>query len=107
MLDFEIDGEETMQVTVYDQETIKKHDLIGEATFYLDGVFKGDVTQMPIEIYFKNKMVGTVYVDFEYKSKLMKKIGDSLVKGLNLGSLSQAKAATKTENPEVASSMSN
>ena len=32
-----------MLVTVYDEETIKKNDLIGEAYFYLDRVLKEEM----------------------------------------------------------------
>ena len=73
-----------MDVRVYDYETLKSHDLVGSTKYYLDGVLNGTVTQAPIEIYHKNKMVGTVYVEFSFMGQTAKMVGNQLLKGMGL-----------------------
>ena len=35
ILEFEINNEAEMKLTVFDEESIKKHDTVGDAIFYL------------------------------------------------------------------------
>ena len=79
MLEFEITNEPEFKLTVYDEETIKKHDLVGEAVFFLQGVTRGEIKQKAIEILFKGKMAGTVYVDFDFKGRMGKKLGNAFM----------------------------
>lgn len=62
-------------MTVYDEESIKKHDKVGEAVFFLQAVTKGEVKQRPIEILFRGKNAGTVYVDFDFKTQMSLNVG--------------------------------
>ena len=43
VLEFEISTEQEMKLTVFDEETIKKHDLVGEAVFFLAQVTRGEI----------------------------------------------------------------
>ena len=51
--------------------------------------------QKPIELTFKGKPAGTIYVDFDFKSRMGQKLGGQLLKGLNLGAIG---AAAMTSN---------
>ena len=93
ILEFDIKNEEEMQLIVYDEEHVKKHDLVGQATYFLRRITLGEEKQKPIEILHKSKMVGTVYLDFDFKkATLSQKVGQNLIKGLNLGNQAQASA---------------
>ena len=92
MLEFDITNEQEMKLTVFDEESIKKHDTVGEAVFFIQGVTKGQVKQKPIEILYRGKMAGTVYVDFDFKSRMGQNVGNKLLAGLNLGGLGAADA---------------
>ena len=85
VLEFTITNEQEMKLTVFDEETVKKHDRVGEAIFFLHGVTKGEIKQKPIEILYKNKLAGTVYVDFEFRTQMGVNLGNKLLSGLNLG----------------------
>lgn len=94
VLEFDISSahESEMKLTVYDEESIKKNDTVGHAVFFLHGVTKGDIVQKPIEILYKGKMAGTVYVDFDFKTRMGQNVGAKLLAGLNLGGLGAASA---------------
>ena len=85
-----------MKLSVFDEEKIKKHDTVGEAVFFIHGVTKGEIKQKPIEILYKGKMAGTVYVDFDFKTRMGQNIGNKLLAGLNLGGLGAAAAGGGT-----------
>ena len=76
-----------MKVTVWDEEKVKSNDLIGETVVYLAGITKGEIKQQPIEIIYKNKMVGTIYVEYEFQTRMSQQVGSSLMKGLGLGAM--------------------
>ena len=43
ILEFEINNEAEMKLTVFDEESIKKHDTVGDAIFYLIQVTKQEI----------------------------------------------------------------
>ena len=43
VLEFDITNEQEMKLTVFDEESMKSHDLVGTAVFFLLGVTKGEV----------------------------------------------------------------
>ena len=43
ILEFDITNEQEMKITIYDEEKIKAHDVIGEAVFFLQEVTKGEI----------------------------------------------------------------
>ena len=84
ILEFDITNEQEMKLSVLDEETIKAHDLVGEAVYFIQAVTKGEIKQKAIELLFKGKMVGTVYVDFDFKTRMGQNLGSKLLSGLNL-----------------------
>jgi Ca2+-dependent lipid-binding protein len=65
---FNLAPQAEMIVKVFDEETIKKHDLVGEATYDLDEVSAGRKTSDTVLITFKGKSAGHVILDFEFTS---------------------------------------
>lgn len=73
---------------MWDEEKVKKNDLIGEAIFHYEKVTRGECKQAPIEIMFKNKYAGTVYVEFDFKTRMGQNIGNSLISKMKIGGVS-------------------
>ena len=105
VLEFDVTNEMELKISIYDEEKIKAHDLVGEAVFNILEVTKGELKQKPIELNFKGKMVGTVYVDFDFKSRMGQLIGKKLLSGLGIGAAAGLApglgAAAATTKPEV------
>jgi len=59
-----------MIISVFDEEKIKKHDLVGDMTMFLDKICKGEMTKEWIEITYKGKLAGTILLEFAFKNSL-------------------------------------
>ena len=66
ILEFSIEDETSMHISVFDGEET----LIGDATYQMNHVLRGKVTQKPVQINYQGKMVGTVYLEFKYKGPI-------------------------------------
>lgn len=70
VVEFQVTGATTeLEITVYDYEPLKSHDLVGKATFFIDKVLRGEQKQAEVVIYYKNKEAGKVYLDFDFMGK--------------------------------------
>lgn len=58
-----------MRVMVYDEEKMKKNDLVGEAIVFLDKITTSEMKQQAIEVMYNGKIAGTVYVSYEFHSQ--------------------------------------
>ena len=85
ILRFKVTNETQMKLLVYDEEKLKaKHDLIGDAIFFLNKVCSGELKKQTIEILYKGKSVGQVNIEFDFMTKLGQQVGSKLLSGLNI-----------------------
>lgn len=85
ILRFKITNETQMKLIVYDEEKMKKkHDLVGDAIFFLNKVCSGEIKKHTIEVLHKGKSAGFVNIEFDFMTKLGQEVGKQLVAGLNL-----------------------
>ena len=67
-----------MRVRVYDEEKMKKNDLVGETICFLQKIMSGETKQDAIEIMYNGKLAGTVYVKYEFEERASQQVGISL-----------------------------
>jgi len=51
----------------------------------LQNITRNEVKQQAIELFFKSKLAGTLYVEYDFVGKMGQEVGKKLLKGLNLG----------------------